>query len=266
MVLPTTGQISLQALQNEFGGERPISITEYYRNAGIVANRSENFSIPASGFISMSDFRGKSGFDVRVLTAGAGAGGPVGVNPSIPCLKRTILVIQSIAAAGTGLQPAAAAIINNQTGRLIFGLNSTAYDDGQAVTVTSLTVPDGYYPPVYIPAAPGAASSYYAVFAIYSPLTLIQTDVIRNTDGGDRGLPSRSNTIATPAGSFVLYIAENNGNGGPLSDLTGRMSVYFNFGVGIGFDYNPIVGSTTYSYAGNEPRPALLAATSFYKD
>ena len=277
MPLPTTGAISLAQVQAEFGGANPVTITEYYRGGGIVSDRRTttegiptNNNIPPLERISLADFRGKSGFDVRLIANGSGQNINIVTGGSVPCPKRTILVVQALARTdNNNFQPAQYASINGQTGRGIFRHASTAYDEGQAVTVTVLTVPTGNTVPVYLPPPAGSAANsnaFYAVFAVYSPMSLISTDSIYNTDGGDNGLPRRSNTVSTPSGSFVLYIAQNNGGGGPGSDLTGKMTDYVNTGMGIGFDFNPNAGSTTYSYAGNEPKPAFLSASSFYKD
>ncbi len=51
MALQTSGAISLQDIEDEFGGSHPISINEYYDAAS---------GIPASGEISFDDFYGKS--------------------------------------------------------------------------------------------------------------------------------------------------------------------------------------------------------------
>lgn len=51
MSLPTSGQISLNDIQTEFGGSNPINISEYYGIAG---------GIPTSGQIKISDFYGAS--------------------------------------------------------------------------------------------------------------------------------------------------------------------------------------------------------------
>lgn len=56
MALPNSGPISLQQLQDEFGGSHPISLSEYYRNAGAVPGN--NTDVPASGAISLDDFYG----------------------------------------------------------------------------------------------------------------------------------------------------------------------------------------------------------------
>lgn len=50
MALQASGAISLQDVQNEYGGSHPISISEYYGRNGI----------PSSGVISLGTFHGKS--------------------------------------------------------------------------------------------------------------------------------------------------------------------------------------------------------------
>jgi hypothetical protein len=67
MPLPvSTNPISLQDIQNEFGGSNPISISEYYAGGGLVASGTVGFpsgsqtGIPASGAISLSNFHGAS--------------------------------------------------------------------------------------------------------------------------------------------------------------------------------------------------------------
>lgn len=50
--LPTSGAISLNDIQDEFGGTNPISISEYYGAAS---------GVPSSGAIDLSDFYGKAG-------------------------------------------------------------------------------------------------------------------------------------------------------------------------------------------------------------
>jgi hypothetical protein len=58
MPLQTSGQITLDNVQGEFGGSNPIGINEYYRGGGIVPNSSVNNSIPTSGQIQLDDFYG----------------------------------------------------------------------------------------------------------------------------------------------------------------------------------------------------------------
>ena len=60
MTLPSSGAISLQSIQGEFGGSNPIGINEYYRGGGLVPNHSNTSSIPTSGTIDVQDFYGTS--------------------------------------------------------------------------------------------------------------------------------------------------------------------------------------------------------------
>lgn len=51
MALPSSGQISLLDLQNEYGGSSPISMSEYYRNGPYVPNSITSGTVrdPSSG-------------------------------------------------------------------------------------------------------------------------------------------------------------------------------------------------------------------------
>ena len=68
MALPgNNNSISLSQIQTEFGGEHPISLTEYYRNGTYVT--SNNTSVPTTGEISMSDFFGTERMFYLTLSA-----------------------------------------------------------------------------------------------------------------------------------------------------------------------------------------------------
>lgn len=58
MALQSTGAISLNDVQTEFGGSNPIGIDEYYRGGSNVPDTPANSSIPTSGTIAMDDFYG----------------------------------------------------------------------------------------------------------------------------------------------------------------------------------------------------------------
>jgi len=58
MVLQTSGAISLNDIQTEFGGSNPININEYYRGGANVPDTAANSGIPTSGTISLNDFYG----------------------------------------------------------------------------------------------------------------------------------------------------------------------------------------------------------------
>lgn len=59
MALQTSGAISLNDIQTEFGGSNPISLSEYYGAAA---------GIPASGTISIGDFYGASAAKFKVIS------------------------------------------------------------------------------------------------------------------------------------------------------------------------------------------------------
>ena len=56
MSIPSSGQLTLQMIANEFGGSVPHSLSEYYRNGGRVPGN--NTTVPESGAISFSNFYG----------------------------------------------------------------------------------------------------------------------------------------------------------------------------------------------------------------
>ena len=58
MALQSSGAISLEDIQNEFGGSNPIGINEYFRNGGLVADTPTNSPIPTGFPISLEDFYG----------------------------------------------------------------------------------------------------------------------------------------------------------------------------------------------------------------
>ena len=58
MTLPTTGQLALSQVQTEFGGSNPVRLSEYYA-AGLYVP-AVTPSVPKTGQVSMSAYRGKS--------------------------------------------------------------------------------------------------------------------------------------------------------------------------------------------------------------
>ena len=68
MTLPSSGALSLQSIQGEFGGSNPISLNEYYRNGGLVPDHANTASIPTSGVIDVQDFYGTSSASPLDLT------------------------------------------------------------------------------------------------------------------------------------------------------------------------------------------------------
>jgi len=76
MAVTSSEPISITDLVTEFGGSTPHSLTEYYRNGGLVPTNSTNGSVPTSGNpISLTNFFGTtatSGTNDRTLTIESG--------------------------------------------------------------------------------------------------------------------------------------------------------------------------------------------------
>jgi hypothetical protein len=56
MALPSSGSISLGAIQTEFGGSNPIGLSEYYQGGSIIGAGVYPNTIPTSGLIQLDDF------------------------------------------------------------------------------------------------------------------------------------------------------------------------------------------------------------------
>ena len=60
MTLASSGTLTLNDIQGEFGGSNPIGLNEYYRGGSLVPNHSNTSSIPTSCTIDVQDFHGTS--------------------------------------------------------------------------------------------------------------------------------------------------------------------------------------------------------------
>lgn len=78
MTIPATGSVSLQDIEDEFGGTGEVSLSEYYRgNSYESAVSGNNTSVSQSGSIKLSQFRGselKRYIEYKVLGGGGGGG------------------------------------------------------------------------------------------------------------------------------------------------------------------------------------------------
>lgn len=72
MGIPTSGSLALSAIQTEFGGSNPISLSEYYAGGAYVPSGTSgtNGAVPSSGTISFSKFYGTSYTTTIDLTSG----------------------------------------------------------------------------------------------------------------------------------------------------------------------------------------------------
>lgn len=58
MAIQSSGSITLQDIEDEFGGSSPASLSEYYRGGAYTTDN--NSGVPTSGAISLNDFYGAS--------------------------------------------------------------------------------------------------------------------------------------------------------------------------------------------------------------
>ena len=78
MAIPSSGAISLQTVQTEFGGTNPISIDEYYAGGSFVQAGAvgTNGPVPSSGQIALSNFYGTE--KATFISASGGSTATVG--------------------------------------------------------------------------------------------------------------------------------------------------------------------------------------------
>lgn len=74
MPLPTSGAISLGAIQTEFGGSNPASASEYYAGGSYVPSGTSgtNGAVPSSGSLAFSKFYGTAAAVVSISDRGPG--------------------------------------------------------------------------------------------------------------------------------------------------------------------------------------------------
>jgi len=117
--LPSSGPITLKQLQDEFGGTDPISLSEYYRNGGLVP--SNNTGVPESGAISIADFYGSVNEILVTVNTSSGSrvsvDGLFGANYSSSVPKR--LVISSGVTLGSSNVSQGALLIDSGMGGTI---------------------------------------------------------------------------------------------------------------------------------------------------
>jgi hypothetical protein len=94
------GPIRFSDLRNEFNGGFPIRLSQYYRGSGLVniGQTSPSGTIPTSGTIRLSTFRGATGTPLNIV-ANTGSGSMSGIASAGFYVARNGLIVQNI---GTG--------------------------------------------------------------------------------------------------------------------------------------------------------------------
>lgn len=115
MALPSSGTISLNDIQTEFGGTNPISISEYYRGGSFMSDNNSN--VPTSGTIDLADFHGSvlAASIVYEIIGGGGEGaggytgqgnGSAGTDSSLASSSGTSFTTVTSTGGAGGTQPA----------------------------------------------------------------------------------------------------------------------------------------------------------------
>jgi hypothetical protein len=126
MPVRSSGSLGLEAdIVNEFGGERPHSISEYYRGGTLVANSNLNINIPTSGQISFSDFYNSSKFF------------PGSINITA---RNTNTFAQDAIAQEAGLQPAVSGSWQKYFFRTFQGFYISDRGIGTTITTPNMTI------------------------------------------------------------------------------------------------------------------------------
>lgn len=165
MAIPSTGAISMNDIQTEFGGVNPINLNEYYPSMSTTI--PTGYGIPASGPLSLGDFRGTQSFSLNYITAidanalGTNTGGSTSVDVSANAgkLDRWIVLATGMAEAGVNIVSTGASYTIAGTAPItVFNSGFSTDSDGHRVAIvykkinnsdTSITVAwtNPYYNP-----------------------------------------------------------------------------------------------------------------------
>lgn len=226
MAVPT-GTASLLDIQNEFGGDTPISLSEYY---GVVDG------VPSSGTISIDDFRGKSqataftftissnkvNANLRTLAINAGWDQSVPVEATISgsvVISGDMQGNYTPALAVDGPWPNGVTLINNG---IIVGHGGNG---GVGVSITGSGTVAGT-----------AGSAGGRALGVAVPLTLQNNGIIAAGGGGGGG----------GSASFAYGYGSCGGGGGG----GGRSGNYNSFGAPGGYAYGDVYGYNAAGRAG----------------
>jgi len=147
MTLQTSGTISLSNLQTEFSGVNPISLSEYYRGGSYVELSAPTVGIPASGLVSLSNYYGKA--DVPPFSAVLKWSGLITTDSTLDVSTyattpySTLVVVQLYLVGSETFYYPPTTKMNGVDMPLIKSQYSNAFDDGRAISISSVSVAAG---------------------------------------------------------------------------------------------------------------------------
>jgi hypothetical protein len=142
MALKTSGFLRLSEIQGEFGGDNPISMSEYYRSGIYVPDISINLNIPTSSTINVSDFYGSgasvSSFTITASTTSVNEGDSVTftINTSDSdgtlywTLSTSDLTNSDFTSPANAVTLGGSVLITGNTGTVDFTLNADSSTEG----------------------------------------------------------------------------------------------------------------------------------------
>lgn len=261
MTLQTSGTISLSNLQTEFSGVNPISLSEYYRGGSYVELSAPTVGIPASGLVSLSNYYGKA--DVPPFSAVLKWSGLITASSTLDVSTyattpySTLVVVQLYTTGAESFYYPPTTKMNSVDMPLIKSQYSNAFDDGRAISISSVSVAaGGTYTLTWTSTGTGTYGAVYEVLGfrdMYAALHAVATS--QNLTSNNGPAPT-SVTLPTPANGVNIFITST------TTDVTGVMEQYNAVGsYGIGWDTNPPVTSITYTCAN-----AITVTASFNED
>ncbi len=171
MAIQSSGIITLQDIEDEFGGTGSVSLSEYYRNGAYVT--SNNTSVPTSGAISLSNFYGATNqftfnisshtqnANIRTLAINAGWDGSA---PLIANVNSGVYLWSDSTSTGGAIISGsfAGGLTLNNYGKIIGRGGNAGQNGGPALTVASSGVAVLNASGAYIAGGGGGGGSSYS--------------------------------------------------------------------------------------------------------
>lgn len=246
MVLPTSGNIILSEIQEEFGGSNPASLSEYYRGGANVSDVPRHSAIPSSGTIGVSDFYGQQylpPFSANIIFAGSVGNGTTIDLSSFMTTPTSHVVIALFYSAGTnqGGQRPAIADMNGVPMDSLQMEYSWARDDIYTARVCSAAAPAGSAASVVIGTNTTYAVAYEFVGLTDVASAVTDTAAVWDHTTGDVYI-SRPITVDTTSTSVVLATFIGGTASSSTFDVESDTGTFLS-----GLDLSPDVGTATYS-------------------
>ena len=267
MALPSSGVLTLNDIQTEFGGTNPIDLSDYYRGGGLVPDTAGNAGIPTSGVISVTDFYGAA--NVIPINYAQTFAGTINNGDSInigTARSTRWVIIQGIA----GGVRATSGSIGGVTAAFISGLtgNSATCWMGWAKVPTGTTATVV----LNVSSAPNCRVSTFD--SINSNYSAIFNTTVNFVGAATTASTTNSFTVTDPGIVFSSIAAAAPTFASTTITSTSPGSVTYNFGPtnnngAMGYNITSTTDSRTWTYFGNgnsgfKSQPALAVMSVFF--